>query len=305
MAVETLIQTRHILEKPYRAFYVAVGVTLLAFILSIKILPEYSSLVFVTFICIPLIPLIISLVSREEISYEIHQSKIRRSKFIQIYSYLFLGIIVTSCFLYIVAPDSVTDQVFRGQIRALYELESPRSFATFCPNCQVIDVNSDGIVEFVDTSRNNQRIYFDDGQTQTFSAYVGRMIFMHNLQILSFIFLLSFIFSAGALLVIAWNATILGVFFGDAIQQVVNALIGGNVFTPSAINIVTIWIHGIPEFLAFFIAAMVGGVLGRALIKRSIQSPQFKHALIEIVQNLFLAVLLLAAAAIIETIWFF
>jgi len=85
------------------------------------------------------------------------------------------------------------------------------------------------------------------------------MILTNNLQVMIFAFLFSFIFGAGAVFIIAWNASILGVFIGQLSKHLWEVPIVGLSFIP----------HGIPEIGGYIAAALSGGLISAAIIRKS------------------------------------
>jgi uncharacterized membrane protein SpoIIM required for sporulation len=74
-------------------------------------------------------------------------------------------------------------------------------------------------------------------------------ILLNNLKVLFLVLLLSFIYGMGSVLIITWNASVLGVFVGS-FGKFVNFLS----FIP----------HTALEFIGFFFGAMAGGLLSMA-----------------------------------------
>jgi uncharacterized membrane protein SpoIIM required for sporulation len=85
----------------------------------------------------------------------------------------------------------------------------------------------------------------------------GRIL-MNNLQVTAFSFLFSLFFGAGAVFIIAWNASILGVY----IRQLSNSMFDiymGLFFLP----------HGIPEIGGYLLAGLAGGIISSAVLRKN------------------------------------
>ena len=85
----------------------------------------------------------------------------------------------------------------------------------------------------------------------------NRIIF-NNLNVMLFSFIFSLIFGAGAVFIIVWNASILGVFVGARVSEYVwDIPYSTGVFLP----------HGIPEIVGYLFAGLAGGILSAAVIR--------------------------------------
>ncbi len=113
-------------------------------------------------------------------------------------------------------------------------------------------------------------------------------IFTNNLKVLIVSFILNFIYGAGALFVIIWNASILGYYLG------ISFIKGKNVF----FILLNILPHGILEFTAYFISALSGGLLALSLLnyKKEVFHKILSHSILLFV----ISVIILFLAALIE-----
>ena len=84
-------------------------------------------------------------------------------------------------------------------------------------------------------------------------------ILFNNLQVMIFSFLFSFIFGAGAVFIIAWNASILGVYIGQLSKYLWHIPVVSLAFLP----------HGIPEIAGYLCAGLAGGLLSAAIIRKN------------------------------------
>ena len=106
-----------------------------------------------------------------------------------------------------------------------------------------------------------------------------------------FTLLLSLIFGAGAIFVLTWNASVIAtaitVFTKSSIQEI-------------PLGILRYMIHGFPEIAAYFITALAGGIFGVGILRNGIRGKRFIHVLENTVILLFIALIILLIAAIIE-----
>jgi uncharacterized membrane protein SpoIIM required for sporulation len=105
-------------------------------------------------------------------------------------------------------------------------------------------------------------------------------IFANNLRVSLLSWLLSFFYGAGAVLILALNAAVLGVFL-------------------SRIQNPAVLIHAVPEFSAFFIAAVAGGVISIAFFTKETRRT-IEDNFMASVKLLTIATLLLITAALLE-----
>jgi len=84
-------------------------------------------------------------------------------------------------------------------------------------------------------------------------------ILLNNTQVMFFSFLFSFIFGAGAIFIITWNASVLGVYVGQLSKTLWHIPIVSLSFLP----------HGIPEIVGYLLAGLAGGLLSAAIIRKN------------------------------------
>lgn len=313
MAIEQLISAKKLKENPIYCFGIGLLCAIVGILLSLRIFPGYVSIVMITFTILPLVGVMYKLVSDEESQYELHKHVLWHNPILKVFSFLFLGMLVAYTIAFVVIPQPMAEQIFEHQLNTLYTLGGPtaQSFAGICNEeimtqnnfnyCQSADLNEDGKYEAVYyTDRKPASVGDENGNFYSYDWYVFKIIFLNNLQLLLLIFLLSLIFGAGALFVIAWNASILGVFFGSAIGELVNRTVGAALYSTLPITVWTIWLHGVPEFLAFFLSAISGGTLGIVLIKRKYHDPLFANVVKQSSSVFIASLLLLTMAALIE-----
>ncbi len=84
-------------------------------------------------------------------------------------------------------------------------------------------------------------------------------ILLNNLQVMTVAFAFSLIFGAGAIFIIVWNASVLGVFIGK--------------FSKSALHFSIVYLgflpHGALEIGGYLAAALAGGILSTAILRRN------------------------------------
>ncbi len=126
------------------------------------------------------------------------------------------------------------------------------------------------------------------------------MIFSHNFTVMLLFILLSFLYGAGALYLVIWNASTLGVLIG---QEVLREMAGGlhMGILQGIISFLGLIGHGIPEAGAYFLGAIAGGILSVAIISPKYGWKDLRIIIDDIVFVLIIAVFLLWIGAIIES----
>jgi len=116
-------------------------------------------------------------------------------------------------------------------------------------------------------------------------------IFTNNIYVLMFTLIFSLIFGAGAIFILAWNASVISAAVGIFSQSSLASM---------PLGIARYMIHGIPEIGAYFIGALAGGIISIAIIRHDIRNDKFWSILQDSLNLIILAVIVLFVAAIIE-----
>jgi uncharacterized membrane protein SpoIIM required for sporulation len=106
-----------------------------------------------------------------------------------------------------------------------------------------------------------------------------------------FTLIFSLIFGAGAMFVLAWNASVIaaaiGVFSQYSVREIPLALL-------------RYMLHGFPEIAAYFITALAGGIFGVNALRNGIKDKKFLRVLENSIVLLFVSLILLVFAAMME-----
>jgi uncharacterized membrane protein SpoIIM required for sporulation len=114
-------------------------------------------------------------------------------------------------------------------------------------------------------------------------------IFTNNMQVLVFAFLFSLFFGAGAVFIIAWNASILGVYISQLSRHILEIPWWGIFFLP----------HGIPEIGGYLCAGLSGGIVSAAVLRKN-DSKVLRVIILDSAKILMLGALLIFVGAAIE-----
>jgi uncharacterized membrane protein SpoIIM required for sporulation len=277
--LEMLINPQKAEKRPWEmffigAFYATVSLILTKWIFSgDPVLSKYTGILVVTFCVMFSIPFMyFAIKNEEEKDLEIEGlTKLMKehSKALIYFMFLFMGFVVAFSFWYIVFEDG--NQNFRAQIETFCMINKPAHFS----EC----VSEYGIEQ---TSK-----------TTAFLTAKEKIvnIFVNNIYVLIFTLVFSLIFGAGAIFILAWNASVISAAIGIFSKSNISNL---------PLGLARYMIHGIPEIGAYFAGALAGGIVSIAVIKHDVHSEKFWTILQDSLNLVILSVVLLFGAALIE-----
>jgi uncharacterized membrane protein SpoIIM required for sporulation len=106
-----------------------------------------------------------------------------------------------------------------------------------------------------------------------------------------FTLLFSLIFGAGAIFILAWNASVIAAAIGIFSQYNIGQI---------PLGLFRYMIHGFPEIAAYFITALAGGIFGVGILRNGIRNRMFIRLAENTAIMLFISIIILVFAAIIE-----
>ena len=127
----------------------------------------------------------------------------------------------------------------------------------------------------------------------TLKEGLGRVssILTNNFLVLITTLIFSLLFGAGAIFILAWNASVIATAIGLFSKGSLVNLPGG---------FIRYLIHGIPEIAAYLIVALAGGIVGIAIIRHGFKTKKFWHVLKDSMSLIVLALIVLIVAAFVE-----
>jgi uncharacterized membrane protein SpoIIM required for sporulation len=262
-------------NKPFRMFFFGMIYASVGSWLALWIFREYSSLIMVfltTMACIPLVYNTIRLEEKKDVE-ELSERVLLKEhgKALSYFMWLFAGMVVAGAIWFAVLPTDTVSTLFESQL-ATYRSLSPTT-----------------------------------GNAIQASITQFNFIFLNNVQVLIFCVLFSFLYGAGAIFILTWNASVIAVAIGDFIRRglsITANLVGadrwGQYFSTITIGFLKYVIHGVPEILAYFTAGLAGGIISVAVIKHDFGTKSFEHILLDSADLILLSLLLLFVAAILE-----
>ena len=281
---ESLINPRHAERKPWQMFFIgllygglAIAIANFVFLRN-PVFEKHVSIIIVFFTVMFSLPFMFYIIKHEEKKdLEIKERKKllkEHGKAISAMLFLFLGYVVIFAILYMVMPPDVVNSDFRIQVETFCSINAPHSF----DSC--VAGNLAGKV----IEPTAKVISLQDGMHRL-SA-----ILSNNFYVLLLCLLFSFIFGAGAIFILVWNASVIAAAVG--IFSKTPALIHQGLFR--------YMIHGIPEIAAYFVVALAGGIIGIATIRHDFGHERFWHILQDSLDLIIISLLILLVAGFIE-----
>jgi uncharacterized membrane protein SpoIIM required for sporulation len=262
-------------------FYSAIALLFVDWIfLRDTVLSQYSSILIITFatlFCIPFMYFLVSLEEAKDIRIKAERALIKEhGRAVAALVYLFLGFIVAFSILYMIMPQAITAQNFKAQVEQYCAINMPQNFDKCLKQYGIANT-----------------LTFTGRAAAMASGNLGHFlnILTNNIYVLIFILVFSLAFGAGAIFILAWNASVIAAAIGLFTNAQLNSL---------HIGLMRYLVHGIPELAAYFIAALGGGILSIAIIKHDFRHEQFWCVLRDSVDLIIVAIIILIIAALIE-----
>ncbi|MEK6848837.1 MAG: stage II sporulation protein M [Nanoarchaeota archaeon] len=276
--LEKIIGAKSGERKPWELFFIGLLYAGLSFFLvrwifgADAVLSKYSGVLMVTFTVMFSLPFVYSVLRFEEYKDTKIQSSFRllseHKRAIMAFMWLFLGFVVAYALLYIIFSSAGT---FSAQVE------------TFC----LINRPTDHIA--------CAEQYGIKSKPKTTASVTGTerlfLIITNNLYVLIFTLIFSLIFGAGAIFILAWNASVIAAAIGIFTKMELSAL---------PLGLARYMIHGLPEIAAYFVAALAGGIISVAVVNHDTQSERFWNIIKDSLNLLGVAMIILIIAGIIE-----
>ncbi|MBI2529956.1 MAG: stage II sporulation protein M [Candidatus Diapherotrites archaeon] len=288
MVFESILGEAQIRRHPLYILFLSIAFSSISIWVSYFTFPESSSILSLAFVTIGMMPVMFSLFTVEEEEEAAHPGKAatfieRHFDIIAIYSWFLIGLIFSYSMWYVVLPQKeasfclgegicmampAKEKVFREQENTFSAFQSIRQgIATG----KATDAIGGGGANFVD---------------------VFLLIFTNNASVFGLAVLFSFIFGAGAIFLLAWNGSFIGVVVGKEMLR--SDVLSGMLI------VVGLLPHGIPEFIAYFIGAIAGGIISAAISKKSYHKFEFEIIAKDVLVLIALAYAILLLGALIE-----
>ncbi|MBU0958722.1 MAG: stage II sporulation protein M [Nanoarchaeota archaeon] len=276
--LESLINPKRVEKGPWKMFFIGLIYASLSLLLvdwffsGDVVLSKFSGMIVVTFCVMFSLPFMYYLIKQEEEEDETVEGffsvwKMHKDA-LYAFMWLFLGFVIAFSFWYMILADS---NLFNAQIETYCMINSPG--------------NIEGCVSRYDI---NNPIVSTGAATKEMRFL---SIIENNVYVMIFTLIFSLIFGAGAIFVLAWNASVISAAIGIFTEYKITDIPWG---------LVRYMIHGGPEIAAYFITALAGGIFGIGIIRNGVRDPKFLRVVENTVILLFISILILIVAAIIE-----
>jgi len=241
------------------------------------LLPSAPGLLLAALVALPVVPLVLRLFDYEE--YEVEEGETRWGSHtfarhfpvVLTLASLFLGMTAGFCFWYLALPQDKSSSLFDAQNQELEGIGGLFSgYAVFGP------------------------------PTLDFGG-VFETIFLHNLGVLVLILGFSLVYGAGAVLVLIWNASVIGVFIGNFAKEFIwHQAPAYSMLAGAGAGFLGLLPHGSLELIAYLLAALAGGILSSAIIRRERTERHWSRVAYDLLKLAAWAIVFLALGAAIE-----
>ena len=275
MVLESLVNPFKADRNPWEMFFIGFLYSSVGIALSLWIFLDQASLIMVfltVMACIPVVYNTMIFEERKDLVID-GESKLLKehNKAIVFLMFLFVGVTLSSVVWYIFLPPATINLLFDKQTQTIQSINNMVSGSA----------------------------------AQQFSVFFK--IFFNNIKVLSFAILFAFIYCAGAIFILTWNATVIGTAIGNFIRSNLSdyaASMGlvnlGSYFHIVSIGLLKYAVHGIPEIIAYFYGGLAGGIISVAIVKHHYSSEKFSNILFDASELLIISIAFLLAAAFLE-----
>jgi uncharacterized membrane protein SpoIIM required for sporulation len=274
MVLESIFNPVSAERRPWELFFIGLLYSSVAILLSLWIFKKESSMVMILLTVLVSVPLIFSTIKYEEkkdVCMDCGEKKLleEHGRAIEVFVSLFLGFFVSFIIWYVFLPTDTVGVLFSSQSDTIASINGA-------------NVTGDA-VDYLSTIMK---------------------IFLNNVRVLALCILFSFIYGAGAIFILAWNASVGGAFIGNLIRSKLVLLTGQpglvHYFYIASLGIVRYIPHGILEMSAYFIGGLAGGIISVAIIRHDFKSEKFEKILFDSSDLVLISVVILLMAAFVE-----
>ena len=276
--LEMIINPKSAEKRPWKMFFIGLVYASLSLILvhwffrGDTVLSQYSGMIVVTFCVMFSLPFIYYTLKREEAEDEQVEGLFSvwraHSDAIASFMWLFFGFIIAFSFWFIILQNPL---LFNSQIETYCLINNPQDIEGCVSQYNILNQPS------------------VSGYATSEMRFLS--ILENNIYVMIFTLIFSLIFGAGAIFVLAWNASVIAAAIGIFTQYKI---------TEIPIGVARYMIHGFPEIAAYFITALAGGIFGVGVIRNGVRNYKFLRVIENTVLLLFIAIVVLIVAAALE-----
>jgi uncharacterized membrane protein SpoIIM required for sporulation len=229
--------------------------------------------------------------NKDEVLPEERQRLWQHGKAVMMFLMLFIGMTLGMTFMYLILDTDPAVGLFSDQITQ-YKYINPAQTIAGSATYQKLDV---------------LHIVTGSATTEAVSQGLFQRIFFNNLKVLFFCIVFSFIYGAGAIFVLSWNASVIALAIGNVIKtKAALAAAAGSLSLWGWVKIITVdgigryFLHGILEITSYVIAAIAGGIISVAIVKRHFAAEKTERIILDVSDLLLASFLVLLVSAVLE-----
>ncbi len=268
MVLESLLAVENARQNPLKIIALSAVFASIAILLTTYLKLTPPGFMLIILVITPSIPFVLNAInkSEEEDEKDSHflgsRTLSRHLPTIAVLFAFFIGLTAAFTFWYTTLPADESNALFASQVTELKNVQNA----------------------------------FSGKATQYALLPTFELIFLHNLTVLGLIIGFSLLYGAGAVYVLAWNASVIAVFLGNFAKNLAGFWSG------LGIGVLGILPHGSFELLAYSTGTLAGGILSKAAVNeiRNSNTPIF-HIAYDAVKLVGWSILFLALGALIET----
>ncbi len=248
-------------RHPFEIFLIAVFYSSLSIVLGLWIFKEQTSLAIIfltTLSCLYVVQGAIKMEEKKEKNWQSEKWLLKEHRPIAtLILMLFIGFTVSSALWAFFLPPETSSTVFALQGSSVEQIKLITGKAV------------------------------DSGATLT-------NILNNNIKLILISLIFAVFYGAGAIYIIAWNASVMGFVIGSVAKETF-----GLIALPIAFA--KYFLHGIPEMLAYILTSLAGGILYFAFIKGDLTNKdKIKRIILDVSSLILISILLLLFSAILE-----
>ncbi len=262
-----LFSPRRAQRHPLEMMLIAIFYSSISIILSLWIFPEQASIVMVFFTVLSIIYVAQGAFKMEEgkEKRKMKEGKLLKNhlKVLVFLLFLFIGFVISFSVWTFALPAQKATVIFQMQNSAVQNVrEAISGIAPVSGNV----VTNNGLVP----------------------------ILFNNFKVLFVSLVFAFFFGAGAIFILAWNASVMGYVIGNLARETLG-LIG------MPIAFAKYFVHGIPEMLAYLTVALAGGIIYISVWRGDfLNAERRKRMIVDSVVLVLISIFLLIIAALLE-----
>jgi uncharacterized membrane protein SpoIIM required for sporulation len=240
MVLESILATKSVIKNPIDMLIFSMIISFVSVYLADMIFPGSSTGKIITlFITVGITPMIYGIfkdeeeVEREEAECKIKESFFcRHSKTIWLFSLFFIGVFISLFMVASFSDEKYVRYIFQDQLSEIERVTSMSRPTGAYVSSEILDI-----------------------------------IISNNLRVMGLSFILSFILGSGAIIILAWNASILALYLSSFFRQ--------GLMEEFMIRSISLIPHAPIEIAAYFLAGISGGILSVGVIREKIFSKEF------------------------------